>query len=125
MEILLREPVFLYNYPPSLAALSNINKLGWANRFEVYWRGVELGNAFDELTCPLEQQKRLVIDNLEKLYNGLDLLPIDADFISALQSGIPETAGIAIGVERLFSVIMQNGPIQKIMPFNWSDRLNR
>lgn len=120
-----QQPVFVYNYPPSQSALSKINNDGWANRFELYWRGVELGNAFDELTNIHAQMQRTIADNLEKLTLGKMILPIDVDYLNALKSGLPQTCGIAIGLERLFCVMFEVGPIQKVMPFNWNWKANR
>jgi len=94
--------VFLIEYPPALAALAQIGASGFAQRFEVYYKGLELGNAYQELTNAEEQQARFAseIDQISEL--GRAAPPIDEVFVQSLKSGLPESCGIAIGVERLF-----------------------
>lgn len=108
--------VFLCDYPPYAAALAKVDFLGWAQRFEVYWRGLELGNAFHELNDPDIQEQRLADDNLKKSENGLDVLPSDLDFLKYLRQGLPPSSGISIGLERLFMALYQE---QEIRSLNW------
>ncbi|MBI4925643.1 MAG: EF-P lysine aminoacylase GenX [Bdellovibrio sp.] len=100
--------VFVYDFPPTQSALSIAEKDQdgnlWAKRFEFYLGGLELGNAFQELTDPVEQKRRFINDmKLRKKTYGSQFPPnpIDEKFISALKEGIPQTAGIAVGVDRL------------------------
>lgn len=96
-------PTILYDYPASMASLSRRkpNDLRFAERFELYVCGVELANAFSELTDAQEQKKRFEeeMELKQKLYG--DRYPIDEDFIAALEHGLPESGGIALGVDRL------------------------
>ncbi len=96
-------PLILCDYPVSMAALSRPrpDDPRVAERFELYACGVELANAFGELTDPAEQRRRFEadMDLKERLY-GLRY-PIDEDFIAALEVGLPECAGIALGLDRL------------------------
>ncbi len=96
-------PTFLIEYPVSLAALARPKPSDprVAERFELYACGVELANAFGELTDPAVQRRRFAADmNLrEKLYGNR--LPIDEDFLAALEYGMPDSAGIALGIDRL------------------------
>lgn len=110
--------VFLSDYPPYAAALAKLDQKGWAQRFEVYWQGLELGNAFHELNDPDIQEQRLVDDNQKKKDNGLDPLPIDQDFLRSLRQGMPPGAGISIGLERLFMSLYQEKQIQNIKWFS-------
>jgi elongation factor P--(R)-beta-lysine ligase len=96
---------FLSQYPPYAAALAKLDKNGWAQRFEVYWQDLELGNAFNELNDSNVQQQRLIEDNEKKKQNGLEPLPPDLEFIESLKKGLPPTAGISIGLERLFMAL--------------------
>jgi elongation factor P--(R)-beta-lysine ligase len=96
-------PTILYDYPIALAALSR-PKPGdarLAERFEIYACGLELANAFGELTDAAVQRARFEADRARKraLY-GYDY-PLDEDFLAALAHGMPESAGIALGVDRL------------------------
>jgi lysyl-tRNA synthetase class 2 len=108
--------VFLNQYPPYAAALAKLDSRGWAQRFEFYWHGLELGNAFNELNDPDVQEQRLLEDNLKKKTNGLEALPIDMEFLDSLKQGLPPTAGISIGLERLFMALYQEPDIAKL---NW------
>lgn len=90
-----------------MAALARINERGWADRFEVYWRGLELGNAYDELNDPIECEKRLKSWNEEKKALGKPIVPHSTELLSALRMGMPPSGGIAMGLERLFMAIYQ------------------
>jgi elongation factor P--(R)-beta-lysine ligase len=98
-----RKPIFLYDYPISQASLARPKKedLRYAERFEVFIAGVELGNCFSELTDANLQHKRFEADLAERKAKGKTDFPIDEDFIDALKSGMPESSGIAVGVDRL------------------------
>lgn len=99
----LERPCVLYEYPVHMAALSRrkYDDQRVAERFELYVCGVELANAFSELTDAAEQRARLMDDlALKKELYGADV-PLDEDFIAALEYGMPESAGIALGVDRL------------------------
>lgn len=109
-------PSFIHSYPPSQAALARINNEGWAERFELYWRGVEIANAFDELTDPDEQLKRFEKDQESRQKGGGLELPIDQEFIVALKQGVPPTGGIALGLDRLFLAGQQ---LQALNEFRW------
>lgn len=101
-------PTFLIEYPACEAALSRplSRDRRLAERFELYAAGVELANAFGELTDPLEQRRRFVeeMDIKEKIYG--ERYPIDEDFLAAL-AHMPEASGIALGFERL--VVLATG----------------
>ena len=93
----------LYDYPVSMAALSRpkASDPRVCERFELYAAGLELANAFGELTDPVEQRRRFTADMelKQKLYG--ERYPIDEDFMAALAHGLPPSAGIALGFDRL------------------------
>jgi lysyl-tRNA synthetase class 2 len=96
-------PTVLMEYPVHMAALSRPKPgdPGVAERFELYVAGLELANAFGELTDAAEQRRRFAADmELKRRLYGTDY-PVDPDFIAALEAGMPESAGIALGVDRL------------------------
>jgi lysyl-tRNA synthetase class 2 len=96
-------PCILYDYPVCMAALSRpkADDPRLAERFEVYVCGLELANAFGELTDAIEQRARFEadMDLKQRLYG--ERYPIDEDFLAALESGLPDCAGIALGLDRL------------------------
>jgi len=100
-------PLILCDYPVSMAALSRRSAKDprVAERFELYACGVELANGFSELTDAAEQRRRFEADMAlkEKLYGVR--YPIDEDFLAALDHGLPECAGIALGVDRLVMLL--------------------
>jgi len=95
-------PTILYGYPASMAALAKLDDRDprVAERFELYVAGVELANAFGELTDAAEQRRRFEADNAkrEKLFG--ERYPVDEDFLAAL-GAMPPAAGIALGFDRL------------------------
>ena len=96
-------PCILYDYPISMAALSRpkADDARFAERFELYICGVELANAFSELTDPAEQKRRFEADMAAKQALYGTSYPADEAFFAALEHGLPECAGIALGVDRL------------------------
>lgn len=96
-------PTILYDYPVSMAALARPHPTDprLAERFELYVAGLELANGFSELTDAAEQRRRFEADQARKrALFGYDY-PIDEDFLAALEAGLPESAGIALGLDRL------------------------
>lgn len=96
-------PTVLYDYPIEMAALARPTpsdpKL--CERFELYVCGLELANAFGELTDAAEQRRRFEADVAKKRALYGETYPIDEDFLAALEMGMPESAGIALGFDRL------------------------
>ncbi|NGX38706.1 MAG: Elongation factor P--(R)-beta-lysine ligase [Chlamydiae bacterium] len=99
------------DYPSSQAALAktaHIDGLEVARRFEVYYYGVELANGYDELTDASEQRERLLEENEERITLGKKSLPIDEEFIAALEKGLPDCRGVAVGFDRLLMLHLGN-----------------
>jgi len=99
----LKKPYFVYDYPISQASLSRPCKDDprFAERFEVFLAGTELGNCFSELTDAQVQKERFESDRAQRLVQHKTDYPIDEDLIEALKSGLPEVSGIAVGVDRV------------------------
>jgi lysyl-tRNA synthetase class 2 len=98
--------VFVTGYPASQAALAVVETADdgsrWARRFEAYAGGLELGNAFEELTDPVEQRRRFEADQaLRVRLTGEAGPPLPEAFLAALEEGMPPAGGIAVGVDRL------------------------
>ncbi len=95
-------PTLLYNYPKEFAALAKPNPDGkTAQRFEFYLNGIEIGDCYTELTDWKEQEKRFKLEDAMRKKDKKIIHPIDKGFIQALQYGLGDCAGIAIGFERL------------------------
>ena len=78
-------PLIIRNFPPELAALAKINEQGWGDRFEFYWNGLEIANAFNEVTDPEEQKKRWEGEIKERQRLKTSPLPIDSQMIEGLK----------------------------------------
>jgi len=93
----------LESFPPEMAVLSRLDKEGFAARFELYLDGVELANAFDEVNDPTLQRARWEEDVNERKRLGLKALSYDQELIDRMTHwGLPPSAGIALGIDRLF-----------------------
>ena len=113
----LGEPAILYDYPAAMAALSRRrpDDPRLAERFEVYVCGLELANAFGELTDPAEQRARLLADQARKQALYGETYPIDEDFLAALEAGLPPCAGIALGFDRLVMLATGADDIEQVL----------
>ncbi|MGH8460293.1 MAG: EF-P lysine aminoacylase EpmA [Stenotrophobium sp.] len=110
-------PVFLYDFPASQAALARING-AVAERFELFWKGLELANGFHELTDAAEQQARFEADQAWRRERGLRVPPYDRHLIAALQSGLPPCAGVALGLDRLLMLLLQLPDVASTLVFD-------
>ncbi|MCK4864202.1 MAG: EF-P lysine aminoacylase GenX [Gammaproteobacteria bacterium] len=112
-------PVFIYDYPASQAALAKIKKgsPAVAERFELYINGMELANGFHELSDAEEQAERFHNDQIQRKESGLPGIPADYHLIEALKHGLPDCAGVAIGVDRLLMVLTGAEHINEVLTF--------
>jgi len=112
-----RGPILISGYPPSMGALARIGADGFADRFEVYWNGLELCNAFHELNDPGENRQRFEKDLAQKERSGRRAVPLDEELMRAFELGVPPAGGIALGLERLFMAIHNISDIARVRPF--------
>lgn len=112
-------PTILYDYPPSLAALAKTKEEPphWAERFEVYIAGIELGDCYSELTDWQEQAKRFEEERALRKAAGKIDYPTDTELIEALKVGLPRCSGMALGVDRLVMLLADVDNIAKTMFF--------
>ncbi len=113
----LAAPVVVTDWPASMASLAKLKPNGTADRFEVFVGGVELCNGFGELTDPVEQRRRFEQDRAARRAMGRSVYPIDERFIAALEQGMPESGGNALGVDRLLMLLTGSASIQDVMAF--------
>ncbi|WP_394176554.1 elongation factor P--(R)-beta-lysine ligase [Thalassotalea litorea] len=115
-------PCFVYHFPASQAALAKLdpedNRV--ARRFELYYRNMELANGFDELTDANEQKQRFEQDNCQRQARNLATRPIDKRLLAALQQGLPDCAGVAIGIDRLLMLKLDKSHINQVLSFDLS-----
>ncbi len=110
-------PQVIIGYPQSQASLAKIEN-GVAQRFEFYYQGVELANGYHELTCAKEQRQRFEVDLQQRQQFNQELLPVDETLLAALPF-LPPCSGVAVGVDRLLMLKLQEKDISNVLPFAW------
>jgi lysyl-tRNA synthetase class 2 len=110
---------FVHGYPASQAALARLSPDDprSALRFELYCKGVELANGFQELASATEQRARFERDNEERQRLGLPSYEVDGRLLAALEAGLPECAGVALGFDRTLMLAAAADHIDQVLPF--------
>ncbi|MFZ4791147.1 MAG: EF-P lysine aminoacylase EpmA [Candidatus Competibacteraceae bacterium] len=112
---------FVYDYPISQAALARVRPgdppVG--ERFELYLNGVELANGFHELGDVREQRCRFEAENTARQAAGLPTMPVDEKLLAALEAGLPECAGVALGFDRLVMLAAGKTALAEAMAFSF------
>lgn len=113
-------PAFVYHFPASQASLAQISTEDHrvAERFEVYYRGVELANGFHELTDADEQRLRFEQGNRKRAALGLPQQPLDEHLLAALAHGMPDSSGVALGVDRLIMLALSAERLSEVIAFS-------
>jgi lysyl-tRNA synthetase class 2 len=111
--------VYVYDYPASQAALARIRSAEppVAERFELFVDGIEIANGYHELTDAGEQRRRFAADGSARERLGLEPMPVDERLLAALDYGLPDCAGVAVGLDRLFMVAAGETGIDAVMAF--------
>ncbi len=116
------KPEIVYHYPASQASLAKIVPADAGNdvaeRFELYYRGIELANGFHELTDAAEQRRRFQIVNAARIANGRRALPLPESLLAALAHGLPDCTGVALGFDRLAMLAVGAQEISDVMAFS-------
>jgi lysyl-tRNA synthetase class 2 len=113
-----QSPIAVFDFPVSQASLAQI-KHGVAERFEVYYRGVELANGFHELTDVELQRERFDHDIQLRRKHGLESSFADEYLLAALQHGLPSCSGVALGVDRLVALAFEQSSIAEVLSFDF------
>ena len=110
---------FLYDYPASQAALARLRPGDppLAERFELYMAGIEIANGFHELADAAEQRRRFEADQAQRRAHGRAELPVDEYLLAALEQGLPECAGVALGIDRLLMIATHARSIDQVLAF--------
>lgn len=112
-------PIAVYNFPSSQASLAKISE-EVAERFEVYYQGVELANGFHELTEVNAQAERFVQDQQIRKKQRLPPAAADEYLLQALEYGLPSCSGVALGVDRLLALALGQSALSNILSFDFS-----
>jgi lysyl-tRNA synthetase class 2 len=114
---------FMYDYPASQCALAKIEnneqQVLVAKRFELFFGELELANGFHELTDASEQLKRFQFENRVRKQAGIEQGQIDENLIAALNSGLPECSGVAMGLDRFLMLLTNSSSIDQVLSFSW------
>jgi len=116
---------FLYDYPASQCSLAKVaaneQDILVAQRFELFYGENELANGFHELTDADEQLQRFKLENKARQKLGKKCGRIDEHFISALDHGLPDCSGVAMGLDRLLMVLTKTKTIEQVLTFSWQN----
>jgi len=113
-----QQGVIVYDYPAAQASLSQLSTQDprLAERFEYYFQGMELANGFHELAAA-EQRQRFEAENRKRRQSGSEMLPLDEHFLQALEDGLPDCSGVALGIDRLLMLRCGVDHIQEVLAF--------
>lgn len=111
----------VYGYPAAQAALAKINmdKPTIADRFEVFFQDLELANGYVELTDPVEQLQRFEKDQSVRAAMELPEVEIDRRLLAAQAAGLPQCAGVALGLDRVLMCVCDSQDIRQVLSFDW------
>jgi len=118
-ESKLLEPTFIYSYPIEVSPLSRRNDKDpfVADRFEFFVAGKELANGFSELNDPEDQEERFRQQAAKRQAGDHEAMPYDYDYIRALEYGLPPTAGLGVGIDRLVMLLTDTPSIRDVLLF--------
>lgn len=119
------ELTILMNYPPREAALACVieeNGEKVAERFEVYYKGVELANGYHELSDAQELRRRFQEENETRRHQNREMYSLDESFLAAMHQSFPDCCGVSVGFDRALMLRNRAKSIEEVLPFAWPKR---
>ena len=111
--------VFVTRFPAAQAALARLNEDGYAERFELVVDGLEIANGYHELTDAKQLQRRMAADAAARRRRGLATVSPDEALLAAHRHGLPDCAGVALGLDRLLALRLKASSLAETLPFDW------
>jgi lysyl-tRNA synthetase class 2 len=119
VEPTFERPTFVIDYPIELCPLARKHRSDarLAERFEAFAGGMEIANAFSELNDPVDQRTRLEEQSMQRTEGNLEAMPLDEDYLHVLELGMPPTAGLGMGIDRLTMIMTNRMSIRDVILF--------